>query len=779
MKLFIKHLWRDLLRFPLRSLLIILTLSLSTAVAVSAFGIRDIFVDHARKNAAADAELGDIIITPTGADTRIIFDSNAKDVLGDKGEVLGEFRFSAFLLGEEESLVSVSATDLQRADGIYNFNFTKYAGFTTQSIDRSAILSESAAKRLSLGLGEAISVSILGQERSFTVAAIAEDTGLLANTDMLISINEAKSILAKENPAISLLGGSILPYTRLIVSLDDKAQAQSVALSLNERLDGCTASVTENSDGVNFSLLVEMGSITLLAALVVILAAMLNALSLRLLHQKRQREYALFALAGADNRAISSLKLAESGIYSLFSIAVGLPLASVILPFLASLFAWNTKTVTLSAEEIIFGILFAPAIILFTTALTIRRQKRSFADSLTAMSKENDLTLRSSEIKRPLIILALIIALTAGATLALHTAYKYIPAIITVPFVLALVYIAMPEVIRLTAKGCADRLAKRGKWRGILTLRAFENVYAFKQVCRLLTLLLALLSAIYACKAAVGEVVNIMEGSICAEYAVTGTDERTAAILEDDPRIDAISTVGVFAATDEKNGYTINAISASGDVDKCISEELLPSVMPHGRETVVSKEIARLCSLSVGDIIRLRIENLDVELTVIGICDNNINSIFIDAEALRLRNTLTAVKLKDGVAPSAELKRELTEKLEAYGSTVTSPSVIFGTKTYTASGFIDLLEYTLILSIVLIAIGFSDTLCAHYRERRREYRILRISGMSKRAMALHTLTELAQTVAIALLFAIPTGIALCSLLHAAGTSFGFSLFGLI
>ena len=92
MRIFCKHIFRSIIRAPLQSLLIVLTLAIATSSflvsAKSFIAIRD----DIQEKIVADNYASDITVKLSSrSDLRILFEDDIKDVVGDKGKVVGEF----------------------------------------------------------------------------------------------------------------------------------------------------------------------------------------------------------------------------------------------------------------------------------------------------------------------------------------------------------------------------------------------------------------------------------------------------------------------------------------------------------------------------------------------------------------------------------------------------------------------------------------------------------------------------------------------------------------
>lgn len=780
MRLLIKHLLRDILRSLPRTLLLLLTLSLSTAVAVSAIGTYSMFQDHVKRTTSPYASLGDIIVSTAGNDENLIFERKTAEQVGERGDVLGEFGFSAFLEDETERIVSVSATDLQKADAFYQFKYYEYGKFTTENLKNSAIISAPFANELSLSVGDSIVLSALGVERTFTVEAIAAPEGLLETSDMIVSISGIKQIIANELPVIAALGDRVMPYTRLIIRLDDPSLAADIADELSDELPQYNIVLASNDIAAIFSLSVELGAIFLLSLIIILLASTLTLSSMSLLNRKRRREYSLFVLSGATQRHVTCLRLAEGAIYALFSAICGIALASVFLPKISSLFAWQAEQLSLGVNELIFGLLFAPTLVISCTAISIHCQKKGFKKDELSSAKENDSPSRHTD-PRKLIVSATVTLVLIISTLLVPTAYRFIPAVGSILFVLCTIYLLIPPALHAVCGKIANSRtkAKGSRGSGVLTLRQLQNVYALKQVCRLATLLIALFAAITFCRGALNGAATLMRMTIQAEYAIINLDQRAEQKLKELSYVDGIARIGAYRITELNYGYTLSAFSATGDTDLCIGSSMIPDILPQGTGVVISRGVADICSLSIGDEFPAMINGIEHTLTVISIYDNNINSVYIDASALGLDYDISAVKLNSEAESYNNIKKELSQELEPFGASMVSPTTIFGTKLDTAEGFSLLSEYTVNICALLITLGLCDTLLAHYRERRREYNALLFAGMSRKSLLFSKVREITIILFFALLCALPTSIIISWLLELAAGSFGFSILGLL
>jgi len=447
MKLFLKHIFRDIRKFPIQPILIILTLVLSVSCAVTAFCSEKLFRDHAKALSGANEELGDIIVSAGSADTRILFVSDAEKAVGESAKVIGDFKLTGSMKNGE--FVSISATDLVAADRYFEFLYTKYGKFTEEDLSSSAIISKSFSEKNELDIGDTLTVSLLGKDRIYKVQAVAENTGLLSERDMLVSIDGLIGLLSEKVPSIAAVGSIITPYTRLLIKAETGSDVSDIMEKLKgvPEFSGYRIDSTDNSTQKEFLFLIQTGSVWMIAAIIILLAAILTGTALKLLESKRRLQYAAFTAAGASRSQIALLRYAESFIYSVLGAVFGIILSIPMTERIGSLFEWSTETLSVGIGGIIFGAFFSPVLILSCTAIHIRKHSDiSLSEQL--YSEEDRKATGEKLSKKEVIILISLIILCLSAIPLLPVSKRYLPAFILLPLILRCVYIFIPPIIR-------------------------------------------------------------------------------------------------------------------------------------------------------------------------------------------------------------------------------------------------------------------------------------------------------------------------------------------
>lgn len=754
--MFIKHLFRDIRRAVHGPLLILATLILSVAVAVTAFGARNMFAAHADALSLHAQQMGDVLVTLRGdSAVRYLFAEDARELLGDRGEVLGEFRLSAPVEGKEDlGWLSVSAVDIAAADAFYDFTYTAYGSFTAQNLNESVILSETAARRAGVTVGDSLTVTLLSERVTYTVQAVARGEGLLTERDMLISLRGVLRLLSEKAPVIATLGDSFAPCTQLMIHADDPAAVRELLLADSAFSDKQITLSSEES-GNDFLYLVQTVAVWIVALLLFLLSALLIATCLRLLQMRRRREYALFAAAGADRRRLHSLQYLEGGIYALAGALGGVALSYPLMRGMGSLFAWQTEPLTPTVTEVVFGFLFSPALIGICTYLHLRRQRTlCLAEQL---GDAEAVAWHTGGTERGRLLLPVS---TAAALLAVPLSplsLRYYPAAVGMVLLPLSVYRVAPLAVRGAARLLDGMTAGCGRLAGWLRL-CFKNLKRQTGICHaggLFAVLMTLLLSAVFCQQVIERQLELLDTTLTADYVVAGASPSLEREIDADEAVAGSADFGMYSRVELPNGYTVNALSVSGDVEQCVSSALLPATLPRGQQVSVPETVAAVLDVSIGDTLSLKWGGNTYALTVVSYLPVSTTMILWDAPALGLAEDLLCIRLAEGLteAETESFRLRMSEALEAQGAHLADAEAVYSTVPATLQGFLRLLVYAELFALLLTLTGICNTLVAQYRNRREEWRLLRMAGMTRSALRGMVATELVMLFLIAALCA--------------------------
>lgn len=780
MTLFFKHILRTVRRAPLQPLLILLTVTLATAVGVTAFRVRDMFAEHAAQSADYAEEMGDVVVSlRADSKVRMLFCEDAQAAVGENGTVFGEFALTVFCAGENGAkTLSAAAVELEAADRYFAFSYLEYGAFHTQNLSHAVILSEGCAERLGVGVGDSLTLGVLDVEQIYTVQAIAEESGLLSERDVLLPIESVTRVLAARVPAVAALGDSFRPYNRLLIRAEEGTDAEFLlmALSSSGLFDGVQLEKTASAAQVAHTTLVQTVAVSLLSLLLVLLCGMLLATSLSLLRAQRSMEYALFCSAGASRASLGLLQLTESWIYAALGGVAGVFLAAPMLNFVHGLFEWQTAPLYVEASGILFGLAFSLILMTVCTLLHLRRNR---AVTLAVWLQENegtdtDAALPASRVLMPLCICLLF----AVALAAVPTPYRYLPGIALILCAVWLLYASVSLLIRLAAQG-AERLTERARrpipWLSI----AFKNVgnhAAIRHTGRLLSVLLMLLLAVTAFISVVDDQLILVNDMIRAELVVANLPSADAETLRDNPNVEGYLRLAFVSGGELENGYTAMVVMLAGDANTCLEPDLLPATVPKGDQAALSKGVAELLGADVGECVTVGIQGVWHTFTVSEIVSVTPNLIFLDLDTIRPAGEVLCVKLTEGAANDPAILSPLIAEMESRGGTVLERESVTESMDASLHGFLALMRWTLFAALVPSLLGGANVFAEQFRARKHERELMRLSGMDGCTLTLMHLAELAAVILLAVLLAAVFGAAICLCLDFSVRSFGFILF---
>lgn len=774
MKLFLKHILRSMRHAPLQPLLIILTVAVAVSLSVMAFAVSGMFADRAEQTAQSATAAGDLLISMRAdSGARILFEEDAAALLGDDGRVLGEFRLTGVLSNEEGSTLSLSCTDLLAADEFYRFSYTVYGSFHEKTLDRTAILSASAAAAHGLSVGDEFTLRVLEQEFVYTVGAIAADTGLLAQCDALVSIDGIVATLADRMPIISSLGDSFRPYTRLMIKLSDGADADAVV----QRFQASSAfadkqvSLTESAAYGDFWVTMQLVFLWATLILMLVLVAFVLGTSLTLLHRRRAGEYALFAMVGASPAQLRGLILLESALYALWGGLGGVALGFPVTRTVASFYEWRTTPLWVRLPDALGGFFLGFAIVLICTLQYLSRS------APIGLSREHH---RSEQTRERLLCVdwlpaATLLSVSILLMVCLPVRLRFAAGLAAGLSLVWLLFVLLPLLLRLLSGGAASRLlrARRMHASAWLSLKNLCHRYSLRHAGRLLAVMLALLLSLLTCERVLSGQLDNMTFDEDRGVVALGVSEQTEQALA------AHDTVKGVIRLDLRKGATVNgctgatAMSISGDVYTCLDASLLPSRMPTGDEAVLSEGLAELAGVERGDRIDCMIGGVPCTLTVTEIQRSNANVLYYDAEPLGIRQETLCVTLREG---SPEQIERVSAMIEADGGFVIRNGSLFGSAQSSMSGHVRFLRVTLLLSLILSLLGVGNMLVQQRDVREHERELLALCGMTKRDIHAMQLLETAGLLLLTGAIAVLAAGAICLIVDLSLRSFGMLLF---
>lgn len=772
MKVFLKHIWRTFRSHPAQPIMIILTVALAVCVGTVALRFRDVFLEHNKDEERKQRARADIMITLSAeSEERMLFSEDVAALLGDRAQVLGDYSLTAFYAEDGNTRpVALKAVSLEDADKYYDLDFFGYGEFTDKNLSEAVVISKKFSEQNGLYVGDRLSLSVLDINKEYIVQAVADDEVCFSDCDILIDISSATKLLAQRSKAIASLGDSFVPSNRIMIRLYDASQTNEIFEMLSGREEFSDDRVQNMRANLakDIKLLVQNTLISLMAVLICILSAIVIFTSISLLSRQREMEYALFAVSGADRMHIGGLKMLEGMIYAVVGGGAGLIISPFALDSAASLFSWYKGGARIGVGGIIFG--FAFAILLMggcTMAEVIRADRTELALRLSTGGY------RQSQKKKAVLpaVFCIIFVALAVCAVAVDVEKKYIFSVAAVIIGIMALYFVVPFIFRAIA-GAFER-ALSGSRAGILLICAknVKNNYSLQHIGRLLTVLITVLIAIGICGGVVSEQETMIRNALSADIVVSEMPHKLREEIKEQGIAEGIAEFEIHRSAEIAGKYSVLGISVSGDAHTCMSDELLPEVLPLKGQIVISKGLAYLCGVRVGDMLPLCIQGNEYKLEVSQIQNTNANIIFVNREDVSSSAGVVCIDIADGKS-----REDTINLLEAEGVMAWSMNIADMIELDTLNGFLALSRTVIFASLAVSLVGCINMYFEQKRQRFKEREILRLSGMEKARLSGMTALEMIFLSAVSLLLAAVSGAGICFIIDLGLRSFGCVLF---
>ena len=152
MRVFLRYILRSIRRSPIQPIMILITLTVAVATLLSSAKIM-IQLGREYEQRVSASDYYDLRVTLSAeSDTRILLADEIERVIGESGEVIGEFALTGVTDGiRGDELVTLCALDLEEADAFYKFRFTEYDEITESTLSSSIVISTYASRAYGLG----------------------------------------------------------------------------------------------------------------------------------------------------------------------------------------------------------------------------------------------------------------------------------------------------------------------------------------------------------------------------------------------------------------------------------------------------------------------------------------------------------------------------------------------------------------------------------------------------------------------------------------------------
>ena len=775
MRIFGKHIFRSIRKHPLEPIMIVFTVMLCVAVMILSVALPININLNARAGLTSDEWTSDLLVSmKASSERRILFDEDVSPAIEGYADYLGEFSLTglASLSGSERVQANIGAFDLVEADTFFGIRFLQYGKLTNNNIDSSAIVSERFARELGLSIGDTFTVNVLGQPLSYTVQGIARDTGIFKSKEVLVDISSIRQILADRSSFVASLSSDFNPYTKIHIKAKSGVSLDEVCALLEAREDFADKKIARYEDLADddFYARILTATIAIPAMLLMIVAAMMIVSAFDLLEKKRSADNALFRIVGAEPAQLNLLVYMESLVYALVGGALGCIISTFAMRWLNGVYSFKWIPLSFDLLDLIVGLISAAAFTSVCALLHTKRQKNStLADSLVDENLDTD---SAFSYKKLVLFIPAILFFAASLLFAPSDRYPFV--FVALVLAVILIYVMSPYIMTVFSTLMSRLLSmkKRGAGSFIIAAKSCAKSYPLKHAGRVMTVILTLFISLTSVLSAVNTQMVAYVDFAAFDYAGIHVDDITKSRLSEIPGVvktaDCIIDRNVIFA----DGQGINGVSVSEYSPLCFNDTISPDKAPEGDEIVLSKGVAAMIGAKVGDRIECTIADVPCSMVLTEIVEIHGDFAFYDAEYVGVERTMTCIRT-DGSPETAE---RITALFDERGIECIKAEEFFRETYDRVNPQITVFGAMFAVMVFMTLVGIFNILAEQRLARRREFEILKQTGMTRGGVATLQLTEVAYLIACALALSLVFSQIIIALISMMANSFGMTLY---
>ncbi len=763
MKAFLRHILRSADSSRLQMTVIIVTIAVVTAMIFVAFSLSDIFynINMAEYDRVADG--ADILIGNNFSSNTMFSMNRAKAVLSSMPEVKEVtyfYKTSSVMKTEDKSkTVLIEATDLSdyltRHPVMFKDEFTpsdlgegaENQAYFEELVSNypAVVIGESFAAENGIEAGDIIEVYLPMHENyiSLLVRYIAVNEGIFSSAADVNLLTDFSAV------------GNIGMITAAYVTLNDPADFESARDYLQAAFPA--VEVTEGNNYAEVMGIVRNNTLLLAIGLVFLIVTMSLILftSYLIIARNRMSEMVVFKAAGATPGQVAGIMLMEVSFYAVVGAALGLILGRLVMTVAVSaLVPKGMGTVNYAVWKYVCSFILAFAVtVLASLGPVISVSKKSV----------RELSSNSFKFHKPVkpYVLPVALLLTGGAVAAYLTTEGIFLAVSAVAVVAASAFTAhslVPYILKLF--GAITAKYPKGGAYALSGLGAVRN-NAMMSVTTLVAVVIAFSYLVV-------EVVGMVQGAIVpfetryrADLVVNVSRDTGDHTLEEvDGAIGAVygvewsgryNSFDYYVPGSDSDEWTLYGVKDMGTLSRCIIpsgefaaiEERWNAVAAAGKNPIViSRDMALRCGYGVGDEFSVSPSDIDFSddvctFTVVGI-DETVTEYdrvgYVEFSALtKYRDScIYLVEVADD-ADETTVFKALRSAVEALDIPLAF-TLEFDEWAYAGSGSLEgvsaLLTLLQILVYVVAVIGIINISTVTFFDRRSEFRLYRIVGMS-------------------------------------------------
>lgn len=765
MKYYLKNLLQSLKKNPTQPIVIMLIVIFTSSIFCIAMVFKDVFYEHnlyLAKQSVGEADL--ILSVNADSGTMFAYKDDVEAVLGEDGKAYGYFSMFCDYDGD---IYSCMATDVLTVSEINPVILQKKGKISLYNINELVVVSSKFASEHDLGIGDEITLTILGNPLTFSIEGIAKDEGFFASTDMLVNMKGIVRYFLYELKLFAM-PDTVELCTTVLVKASDGVDIDALRdrLATAPSLSALNVERAINGERIqNVSRLESMITfITALLLMLVGIALIFAAFSIYV--SKRLHNIALFKSIGANSATLVGSLLLEGILYALIGSPFGILLAKLLVKRICVVLELGyiaTMTPSMWLPSIAMSVVCIALAIVVPSLRLARESVDSLLRGQISQKKHDAL---------PIIFISLAGAIATSLCFAFLPKTDYMAlAVADMLFILTLIFFATPYFCNLfgfTSSKILDKLPRQNF--SSVALRTIRRNDGFKNMTRIVTVGALILTCIGTMLDALNVQVKDVSNVLDFDFAVIAPSN--ARIEDDLQSIDGVKkTSRCYFKFSSSAGYVGNNVLAfEDDPGKYLHLEgkgYVPRGKLEGNQLIITEGIARAYDLKEGDLTSFVVNHKEREFQIAQIIDFPLPFLIVDAKYCELDCYLIVVDTEDEAKEAAYKQIQTTYSQKFYPVVTTRYFLSKGVETK----FIELgFSFVYIIS-AFVAFGIFNSVIDNVRKRRKEYEILASLGATKGKIAGLIAAELAASVLISAIIVTAAYFLITQLIYAASLTY--------
>jgi len=742
MKILLKFLLRNILEKKLRTILIILSITLSTALVFSTLSmsgtVRQMMTNQLRKYTGT-SEI--VIQRDRQSLSNPFFDIVDMGDLNQQLEyTVGNIQSFATYPKDENQSVYLAGFSLDDLIKMYDISFLEEN--VEAFIGYKVIIGEGEASQLGVKLGDTIELKINKENYDFVVHAIVKPKGLFNYDGQRLSMIVPKETLATiyqvENQVNTIYIKTNNENVKLIMdSLSEKYHDDFVVTTTITTMD-----IDNNIKGLT-------STFSLMLIMVIFISVFIIFTAFKVITIERLPMVGTFRSIGATKKMTDVILLGESIIYGTIGGILGCVLGFGILSIMMNMMAYNAYTKVTATVELVFGIdiiliSFFVAITLSVISAIIPIVKISKMPVRNIVLNQLKEVIKNNKIKT---VIGLVIISSSFILLRILDRPSIIVSGLCIVLIGMGIVMIIPFLTRLFVLIFERVNVYLFKNEGILAAKNLRDNKGVIQNITLLTIGIATLLMINTISHSVGkEVANVYNN---ANFDIVfNYDKADEAIAEKLLSIEGVSSLNGDYATQnikivEKNDYIgfVWGVDPEEyfnywDIDFIGNKTRILEQLDQGRNTIISTVIRDKYDLKVGDHITLKMKEGEFSYTIIGFTStllNNGNFIFVDENYFKMDsgiNYMSSIMIRTSGKPTDVLEK-IKKEFETDHINIFTMDEQLENNNKANKQMFDILQGFSLITMIIGMFGIFNNFMVSYLSRIRSLAIYRSIGMSK------------------------------------------------